>query len=94
MKLLHQDKWTKQTSLEVNKNSISDFKEGEDLLVKSHHMQFINEIKKEKQERESIGWRIENVGFFSAGGILLIRNPFDAIRLVSHSRKRDKILFF
>ena len=53
---------------------------GVDLLVKSHHMQYVREVKKEDQGREDFKWRMENVGYFWGGGVLLIRNPYDAIR--------------
>ena len=54
---------------------------GADVLVKSHHMQFIRETEKADQGREDLQWRMENVAYFQGGGVLLVRNPYDAIRL-------------
>ena len=41
---------------------------------------------KTDQGREDLQWRMENILYFSGGGVLLIRNPYDAIRLeLSHA---------
>ena len=55
---------------------------GADVLVKSHHMQYLREVEKADQTREDLDWRMQNVAYFHGGGVLLIRNPFDAIRYV------------
>ena len=64
----------------INSQSLNTHKPGVDLLVKSHHMQFLREVKKSDQGRENLSWRMENVVYFWGGGVLLIRNPYDAIR--------------
>eukprot|EP00090_Calanus_glacialis_P010224 TRINITY_DN18603_c0_g1_i1.p1 TRINITY_DN18603_c0_g1~~TRINITY_DN18603_c0_g1_i1.p1 ORF type:complete len:584 (-),score=121.65 TRINITY_DN18603_c0_g1_i1:74-1825(-) len=61
-------------------SSQNTHKPGADLLVKSHHMQYLREVEKTDQGREDLQWRMQNVVYFSGGGVLLIRNPYDAIR--------------
>ena len=64
----------------VHRQSLNTHKPGVDLLVKSHHMQFLREVEKSDQGREDLLWRMENIVYFWGGGVLLIRNPYDAIR--------------
>ena len=65
---------------QLNRNSLNTHRPGADLLVKSHHMQYLREVEKTDQGREDLQWRMQNVVYFSGGGVLLIRNPYDAIR--------------
>ena len=64
----------------LNRSSQNTHKPGSDLLVKSHHMQYLREVEKTDQGREDLHWRMQNAVYFSGGGVLLIRNPYDAIR--------------
>ena len=52
------------------------------LLLLSVHYRISHQMKtKIDQGREDLQWRMENILYFSGGGVLLIRNPHDAIRL-------------
>ena len=44
-------------------------------------MQYNREVDKEDQEREDLTWRMHNIAYFWGGGVLLLRNPYDALRL-------------
>ena len=63
-----------------HRSSQNTHKPGSDLLVKSHHMQYLREVEKTDQGREDLHWRMQNAVYFSGGGVLLIRSPYDDIR--------------
>ena len=53
------------------------------LLYKTHHEELGNHVSDcdytVASELEEAGWRLRNTAFFSGSGVLLIRNPYDAI---------------
>ena len=51
---------------------------GTALLVKSHHRDY--HFFRKPLYRESLPWLLDDISFFNGQGILLIRNPFHAIR--------------
>ena len=51
---------------------------GTALLVKSHHRDY--HFYRKPLYRESLTWLLDDISFFHGQGILLIRNPFHAIR--------------
>jgi hypothetical protein len=54
---------------------------GADLLVKSHHVQFVRQVGLIRQEaRKTLPWRIDNLRYFGGDGVLLLRSPWAAIR--------------
>jgi hypothetical protein len=60
--------------------SINDHVPGADLLVKSHHMQFLRGGRRQAEGREGLSWRLDNLRYFGAEGVLLLRSPWSAIR--------------
>ena len=65
-----------------NKNSTSKVVNtsfiGTALLVKSHHRDY--HFFSKPLYRENLPWLLDDIAFFNGQGILLIRNPFHAIR--------------
>ena len=52
---------------------------GAEILIKSHHRRFYFYLRPET--KDSLNWRLNDISFFNGEGILIIRNPFDSIRL-------------
>ena len=52
--------------------------QGRDIAVKSHHRRY--EFYMNPAITDSLGWRLNDIEYFSGVGVLIIRNPFDSIR--------------
>ena len=55
-----------------------DVPTGADILVKSHNRNY--HFFKKRSRKESLEWVFEDIGYFNGLGILMIRDPFHAIR--------------
>ena len=51
---------------------------GADILVKSHNRNYF--FFKERSRQQSLEWVFEDMKYFNGVGILIIRDPFHAIR--------------
>ena len=60
--------------------SMNDHQPGADLLVKSHHMRFSRQGRRQATCEEDFDWRLDNIRYFGGEAVVLIRNPWDALR--------------
>ena len=67
----------KDWSLIQSKN---DHQPGADLLVKSHHMRFSRQGRRQVTSEEDFDWRLDNIRYFGGEAVMLVRNPWDALR--------------
>ena len=60
--------------------SMNDHQPGADVLVKSHHMRFSRQGRRQATSEEDFDWRLDNIRYFGGEAVILIRSPWDALR--------------
>ena len=60
--------------------SMNDHQPGSDLLVKSHHMRFSRQGRRQATSEEDFDWRLDNIRYFGGEAVILLRSPWDALR--------------